>query len=489
MNNHTYSLIVSPLDLTNNFSMVDIFAHFADKPWAVLLDSADSKRQDGRFDIMVADPIATITTIGSSSSLWQLDTNQIQESLLNPLTLVQNLLEKHMPSNQVLSAHNPKLPFMAGALGLFGYDLGKRFENLPNKNVNEYSTPDMAVGIYAWSIIKDNTNQQFYLCYLEQYPHPSVKDIQQLVQCNNMSQSFSLTSDWQANMSQEQYTQKLSSISSYLQAGDCYQINLAQRFSAHYIGDEWQAYQLLREANHAPFSAFIRLAESVIMSISPERFLSVNERMVQTKPIKGTRPRSNDAKEDQQQIESLLSADKDRAENLMIVDLLRNDLSKHCQPGSVNVPDLFKLESFAAVHHLVSTVTGELKKTSNPINLLQGAFPGGSITGAPKIRAMQIIDELEPNNRNIYCGSIGYLGLFGDMDTNICIRTLLCEKSCEKSREKSYEQSNNLQIMHCWAGGGIVLDSDAKDEYQESLDKVAKILPVLSQCSTLSKLG
>ena len=195
-------------------------------------------------------------------------------------------------------------------------------------------------------------------------------------------------------MSQEQYTQKLMCISSYLQAGDCYQINLAQRFSATYMGDEWQAYQQLRVANHAPFSAFIRLVDSVIMSISPERFLSVNEQIVQTKPIKGTRPRFNDPIQDQQQIESLLSAEKDRAENLMIVDLLRNDLSKHCQPGSVNVPELFKLESFAAVHHLVSTVTGKLKTNSSAIDLLQGAFPGGSITGAPKIRAMQIIDEL-----------------------------------------------------------------------------------------------
>jgi para-aminobenzoate synthetase component 1 len=175
----------------------------------------------------------------------------------------------------------------------------------------------------------------------------------------------------------------------------------------------------------------------------------------------------------------------------MIVDLLRNDLSKHCQPGSINVPELFKLESFAAVHHLVSTVTGKLKIDSSAIDLLQGAFPGGSITGAPKIRAMQIIDELEPNNRNIYCGSIGYIGLFGDMDTNICIRTLLCEKSLEKSCEceETPKISNNQQTMHCWAGGGIVLDSNAKDEYQESLDKVSKILPVLSSGPTLSKLG
>lgn len=469
--------MVSPLNLPSHYSMADIFAHFADKPWAMFLDSADSQREDGRFDIMVANPIATVTTIGSSSNVWQQDTNQHHQSKLNPLSLVESLLEQTMPSSQVTTTDNPKLPFMAGALGLFGYDLGKRFENLPSKNEDEYATPDMAVGIYAWSIIKDNINQQFYLCYLEQYPHPSIMDIQQLAQIDERLQSFSLTSQWQANMSQDQYTEKLSSILSYLQAGDCYQINLAQRFSANYIGDEWQAYQKLRSANHAPFSAFIRLAESVVMSISPERFLSVNERMVQTKPIKGTRPRSHDAKQDQQQIESLLNAEKDRAENLMIVDLLRNDLSKHCQPSSVKVPELFKLESFAAVHHLVSTVTGKLKTTSSSLDLLQGAFPGGSITGAPKIRAMQIIDELEPNNRNIYCGSIGYLGVFGDMDTNICIRTLLCE------------QSNNQTIIHCWAGGGIVLDSNAKDEYQESFDKVSKILPVLTQLSNISKLG
>ena len=477
MNNHTHLLMVNTLNLPSHYAMADIYSHFADKPWAMFLDSADSQRQDGRFDIMVADPIATITTKGSVSKVWQQDTNQNQESLLNPLSLVQSLLEQYMPSDNVTFTHNINLPFMAGALGLFGYDLGKRFERLPNKNADEYSTPDMAVGIYGWSVIKDNHNQQFYLCYLDQYPHPSIKDIQQLVQSDSTSLPFSLTGHWQANMSQDQYTQKLSRILSYLKAGDCYQINLAQRFSANYIGDEWQAYQDLRVANHAPFSAFIRLADSVVMSISPERFLAVNERMVQTKPIKGTRPRSNDTKLDQQQIASLLSAEKDRAENLMIVDLLRNDLSKHCQPGSVNVPELFKLESFAAVHHLVSTVTGKLKTSSSPMDLLQGAFPGGSITGAPKIRAMQIIDELEPNNRNIYCGSIGYLGVFGDMDTNICIRTLLCE------------QSNNQQSIHCWAGGGIVLDSNAKDEYQESLDKVSKILPVLTQGSSLAKCG
>lgn len=481
MNKHKISLSVSAFALPNTCSMADLFAHYADTPWAMFLDSADSQREDGRFDIMVANPIATITTKDSTSRVWQQETNQTQESLLNPLFLVQSLVEQTMPSQQVKVTHDTNLPFIVGALGLFGYDLGKRFEVLPNKNIDEYSTPDMAVGIYTWSIIKDNLNQQFYLCYLDQYPHPTIEDIQQLVQTKYTPQPFSLTSHWQGNMSQDQYSQKISSILCYLEAGDCYQINLAQRFSAHYKGDEWQAYQNLRVANHAPFSAFMRLEDSVVMSISPERFLSVNEGVVQTKPIKGTRPRNNDPKLDQQQIESLLSAEKDQAENLMIVDLLRNDLSKHCEPGSVNVPELFKLESFAAVHHLVSTVTGKLKTNSSPMDLLQGAFPGGSITGAPKIRAMQIIDELEPNNRNIYCGSIGYLGVFGDMDTNICIRTLLCEKSREKS--------NPQRSIHCWAGGGIVLDSDAKDEYQECLDKVSKILPILAQDTTLAKLG
>lgn len=477
MDKNINTVMVNNLNLSNDYSMADIFCHFADKPWAMFLDSADSQHPDGRFDIVVADPIAKITTKGKTSKVWQQKTNQNEESLHNPLSLIQNLLEQTLPKKKVSFTGNIKLPFMAGAMGLFGYDLGRRFECLPNKNDDEYTTPDMAVGIYSWSIIKDNLKQQFYLCYLEQYPHPSIKDIQKLVQKKIQPSSFNLTTPWLANMSQAQYTEKLAKILSYLQAGDCYQINLAQRFSAHFTGDEWHAYQSLRKANQAPFSAFIRIQDSVIMSISPERFISVNEGKVQTKPIKGTRPRSDDALQDQQQISSLLNAEKDRAENLMIVDLLRNDLSKHCQAGSVEVPDLFKLESFAAVHHLVSTVTGKLKINSSPTDLMQGAFPGGSITGAPKIRAMQIIDELEPNDRNIYCGSIGYLGVFGDMDTNICIRTLLCE------------QSNQQRNIHCWAGGGIVLDSNANDEYQESLDKVSKILPILTEKPFLEKHG
>lgn len=459
------SITITPLNIPANTSNADVFEQFSAQPWAMLLDSADSQHQDARFDILVANPIATITTMGSSSLI----TKQVGQSSsqADPLTLLQGLIEEYIPQNIAIPKQN-SLPFLAGALGYFGYDLGRRFEPQTGQNRQEYASPDMAVGIYSWSVIKERQSQQFYLCFLDGHPHPSTEDIEQNIRIKRTS-DFNLTAPWRANMDKQEYQQKITKVHDYLTAGDCYQINLAQRFSALYQGDEWQAYKQLRTANQAPFSAFIRLQDSCILSISPERFISVQEKQVQTKPIKGTRPRSADKIQDKIQIENLLNSEKDKAENLMIVDLLRNDLSKHCLPGTVKVPELFQIESFKAVHHLVSTVTGQLNSDSSALALLKGAFPGGSITGAPKIRAMQIIDELEPNNRNIYCGSIGYLGVQGDMDTSICIRTLLCEQTTQGKK------------IHCWAGGGIVIDSNAADEYQESLDKVSKILPILKQ--------
>lgn len=456
---------MTPLNLEPSLSITDIFQHYASQDWAMLLDSSESPHQDAQFDIVVANPVATITTSGTSSKIWHKEQNKTDVCYGNPLALLKTLKNQYITENPQLESQY-SLPFLVGALGYFGYDLGRQFEHLPKQNPEEYATPDMALGIYTWSIIKDNQSKRFFLCTLAGYAHPPVAEIESL-NPTSLAQHFALTTAWAANMTQQAYQQKITNISEYLKAGDCYQINLAQRFSAIYNGDEWHAYRQLREANCAPFSAFIRIPNSCILSISPERFISVKDQQVQTKPIKGTRPRRQDKVEDQQQIESLLSAEKDRAENLMIVDLLRNDLSKHCQANSVKVPKLFQIESFTAVHHLVSTVIGQLKTESSVLDLLQGAFPGGSITGAPKIRAMQIIDELEPNNRNIYCGSIGYIGFNNDMDTNICIRTLLCEKT---------EKQNTI---HCWAGGGIVMDSNAADEYQESLDKVSKILPIL----------
>lgn len=456
------TLHIQSLAIPASCELSDIFQHFAHQPWAMLLDSASDQHRDSRFDIMVAQPVATIVSKNHLNHVWQQSTASYTTSV-NPLALLEQL------QNELLGAYSteqhPELPFLAGALGYFAYDLGRYFEVLPDQHTEQYASPDMAVGVYTWSVIKDRHSGLFFLSWLDSYPALPAQYFEQLSQQAGSPATFSLTSPWQANLSESEYQQKLQKIDDYLRAGDCYQINFAQRFSAHYEGDEWQAFLALKAANKAPFSAFIRLPDTAIMSISPERFLSVKQGKVQTKPIKGTRPRSSDPHTDEQAKNALIDSQKDRAENLMIVDLLRNDLSKHCEPHSVEVPSLFNIESFAAVHHLVSTVTAKLAAHSNAYSLFQGAFPGGSITGAPKIRAMQIIDELEPHQRNIYCGSIGYFGIRQDMDSSICIRTLLCEK----------------QQIYCWAGGGIVLDSVASEEYQESLDKVAKILPLLSQ--------
>ncbi|MDO6559955.1 aminodeoxychorismate synthase component I [Paraglaciecola chathamensis] len=473
------TLTITPLTTTKNPSMSHLFQHFSKQDWAILLDSADSTHIDGRYDMMVANPIATLVTKGNSTQICyplQPQNNDLSHS--DPMSLVQTVLEqclgKHTDLEQTPSGNSSSLPFKAGAMGYFGYDLGRRFEDLPQQAMDPYLAPDMAVGIYHWAVIKDNHTQQFYLCHFpiaQTDNAPTAAELNALLEDSDendtgLAETFTLNGQWQSNMEQSQYVKKIDTINAYLHSGDCYQVNLAQRFDAPYTGDEFQAYLRLRRANKAPFSAFIRVPEAVIISISPERFLSVDRQgKVQTKPIKGTRPRSSDKALDQQNIQALQQSSKDQAENLMIVDLLRNDLSKSCEPHSVDVPALFEIESFAAVHHLVSTVTGQLAEEHTPLSLLRGAFPGGSITGAPKIRAMQIIEELEPHRRNIYCGSIGYLGIDGDMDTSICIRTLLLEDS----------------HLYCWAGGGIVLDSLPLDEYQESLDKVCKILPVLME--------
>ena len=458
-------ITISPLNLPEGSELLDVFQHYATQDWAMLLDSANSAHEDGRYDIFVAQPIATLTTQGESSKLWRQVSNSTVTSNADPLGLLQDLLDENIATDWKTDQGDIELPFMVGALGYFAYDLGRRFETLPDTSREDYQSPDMAVGIYSWSVIKDNLHSRFYLCALEPHNAPTVHYLQTLLDKPIAPKVFSLIGDWQSNMQQGDYVQNFGKIDDYLRAGDCYQVNLAQRFNAVYQGDEWLAYLTLRAANKAPFSAFLRIPDAVIISISPERFLSVNEQQVQSKPIKGTRPRSHDPRQDQANMDALIHSAKDQAENLMIVDLLRNDLSKNCQPGSVEVPSLFAIESFAAVHHLVSTVTARLNEHCSPIRLLQDAFPGGSITGAPKIRAMQIIDELEPHKRNIYCGSIGYIGIKRDMDTSICIRTLLCE------------QGN----IYCWAGGGIVIDSEPQAEYQESLDKVSKILPLLTK--------
>ena len=277
---------------------------------------------------------------------------------------------------------------------------------------------------------------------------------------------FKLLEHFQSDTSEAEYLQCFARIQAYIQAGDCYQVNYAQRFRAGYQGSPWTAYQALRAACPTPFSGYQTLPDGgAIISLSPERFLRISEGQVETRPIKGTRPRHTDAERDKAQADALLGSSKDRAENLMIVDLLRNDLGRSCTVGSVRVPELFALESYPNVHHLVSAVTGELAADKDALDLIAGSFPGGSITGAPKIRAMQIIDELEPTRRALYCGSLLYLDVRGEMDSSIAIRSLLAKDG---------------QIS-CWGGGGIVADSNGQAEYQESITKVRVLLETLEQ--------
>ncbi|MCP5080062.1 MAG: aminodeoxychorismate synthase component I [Psychromonas sp.] len=335
------------------------------------------------------------------------------------------------------------------------------------------SLPELNLGFYDWALLYNLKTEQFYLvCQVTTNAKLSSKEcwshrhqwLMNHLACDSKSSPFQLSSEWQANMDKQQYTDKFNKVQEYILSGDCYQVNLAQRFSASYQGDEYQAYQTLVADNCPPFAAFLRLPEQVILSVSPERFLKLQNDLVESKPIKGTRPRFQDPILDSQSREELQRAEKDRSENLMIVDLLRNDIGRVCSPGSVKVPSLFDIESFPAVHHLVSTVTGELSEQSNVEDLLRACFPGGSITGAPKIRSMQIIAELEPHQRQIYCGSIGYISSDGQMDMNIAIRTLICIDG----------------QIYCWAGGGLVADSQVDAEYQECFDKVSKILPCLT---------
>ncbi|MGZ5050895.1 MAG: aminodeoxychorismate synthase component I [Methylobacter sp.] len=438
-----------------------LFAAYADEPWAVFLDSGFPASQQGRYDIIATEPVCTLVTHGPITKITC--DGATVESTGNPFDLVKQQLNAFPEFKPV-----DDLPFNGGAIGYFSYDLARRLEHLPALAEDAEHIAEMAVGIYQWAVVVDHQQKNSYLvgrCEPEKWQDL----IRQFSQLPNDSdhRPFKVIGEIKSNMDKSAYVHAFDRIKHYLKEGDCYQVNLTQRFAAGCVGDPWTAYQALRKLNAAPFSCYLNLPEVQILSSSPERFLKLTDGVVETKPIKGTRPRKTDSAEDRQQIQNLEASNKDRAENLMIVDLLRNDIGKTCKSGSVKVPKLFDVESYATVHHLVSTITGVLDDGKHALDLLQSCFPGGSITGAPKIRAMEIIEELEPHRRGVYCGAIGYIGFNGNMDTNIAIRTLV-------------HSDNNIRF---WAGGGIVNDSVAEEEYQESFDKAAAMLNLLQQFS------
>lgn len=418
--------------------------------------SAEHHEDDCRFSIYGIQPLHKIEYIDRQVSCATLD---IPTSLTDqPFEALEYIL------NQFPQQPASNLPFEGGLMGYLSYDLGRSLEKVPEIAMDDISIPDMVMGFYTLAIVIDHIQQTLNIVGLEGYQQQADElreKINTISPC--VSQPFELQSQWQSNMTRQQYQQKFARVQQYIQSGDCYQVNLAQRWQAGFTGDSWQGYDKLCQENSAPFSGYIRFGDKAVLSVSPERFIRCQTGQCQTKPIKGTRPRANNKQQDELQKKALENSVKDRAENVMIVDLLRNDLSKVCQPHSVKVSSLFQLESFPAVHHLVSTVVGVLEKDKQPLDLLKAAFPGGSITGTPKIRAMEIIEELEPHRRSVYCGSLVYIGCNACMDSNIAIRTLICDQD----------------QIYCWAGGGLVADSNVDEEYEETLHKVNKILPVL----------
>ncbi len=442
-----------------------LFARIAHKPWAIYLDSGRPGNDFGHYDIMVADPIKTFTTRNGVTDVQ--DQHGVQSLTEDPFALLKQALKQYPRLSS-------DLPFSGGALGYFAYDLGRCLEALPNQALDGEHIPQMMVGIYDWAVVVDHRKQKTWLvsCAVAEGPHQDwaalralfLEETQDNVGTDQLPDTpFTINSATQSNFDLPAYQQAFDRIQTYIHEGDCYQVNLAQRFSARASGDGWLAYQHLRKTGSAPFMSFMNLPDLQILSGSPERFLQVSGRHVETRPIKGTRPRGATAAEDQAHAEDLQSSLKDRAENLMIVDLLRNDLGKSCATGTVRADRLFALESYTNVHHLVSTVTGKLADDQDALDLLRGAFPGGSITGAPKLRAMQIIEELEPHRRGVYCGAIGYIGFDGNMDTNIAIRTAV------------YSQGE----IRFWAGGGIVADSEMDKEYRETWDKASTMLQLV----------
>ena len=428
----------------------EYFAAIRHAPGAVLLDSGRPAAERGRYDLLSAWPEATLAVDPDESG-----SNFLRRLRKN----LSQLGEAKLPDGY-------ELPFAGGLIGYLSYDFGRHLEQLPHLAVDDLHLPDARFGLYAWALISDHLAQTSQLVF-----HPALADSERQrlitlfsVDAATAPATFKLQGPMAPDLSVEAYQQAIERIQDYIQAGDCYQVNFAQRFRAPCSGDPWVAYCALREACPTPFSGFQSLPnDGAVLSLSPERFVLVSERQVETRPIKGTRPRGVTPEEDAAHATELLASPKDRAENLMIVDLLRNDLGRSCRTGSVSVPELFSLESYPNVHHLVSSVTGTLADDKDALDLIAGSFPGGSITGAPKIRAMQIIDELEPTRRGLYCGSLVYLDVRGEMDSSIAIRSLLVKDG---------------QVC-CWGGGGIVADSQWEAEYQESLTKVRVLLQTL----------
>jgi para-aminobenzoate synthetase component 1 len=437
-----------------------LFGAVAAEPWAVFLDSNADRAVGGRWDILALAPRVTLRTVGELTEIRA--GHRLQHSSDDPIALLRSLL-----GTPAAPAPVAGLPFAGGAIGWFGYDLGRRFERLGPMSPLPANAPQMAVGLYDWALVVDHHARTTTLVGRGDPADPVRQRLRRLAQRRTASAAghFHVVGALISDVDRASYAQRFAAVQRFIRAGDCYQVNLARRWQAPVGGDPWAAYRRLRELSPAPFAAYLNTPGVQVLSASPERFLAVRGGRVETRPIKGTAARDPDPARDRALAAALAASPKDRAENLMIVDLLRNDLGRCCVTGSVRVPALFAIESYAGLHHLVSTVTGRLRPDADALALLRASFPGGSITGAPKIRTMQIIDALEGAPRAVYCGAIGYIGFDGSMDSSIAIRTA----------------SISDGLLDFRAGGGLVADSDCAAEWAEIGLKAGAMLALLRE--------
>ncbi len=437
------------LPLIYHANNADLFQSIRHWPYPLWLDSCHDQGTQGRYDILTAQP------------------ENYFSSSIAPDNLTE-IINKHLLIHyKVYFSHQAELDSAIPMPGLFGYlsyEANHSAEKIDVHKDKNITLPILFLGFYPWCIVVDHQQQKTWLASL--LNQDITQEIfKQITNANISSQldheiPFCITEQYQSNLTQNEYFSAFHKIQNYLYQGDCYQVNFAQRFQASYQGDPFIAYQRNRKVMPAPYSAFLQLPEGCILCHSPEHFIRVNDQCVETSPIKGTAAKQMNEQADQLAQQQLLDSEKNHAENLMIVDLLRNDLGKVCEIGSVQVETLCELKTFSHVHHLISTITGKLARNISPLDLLQACFPGGSITGAPKHRAMEIINELEPHRRSIYCGSMIHLGINHRLDSNIMIRT----------------QVTHEGKIYAWAGGGIVADSQAEEEYEESFVKVRPLL-------------
>jgi para-aminobenzoate synthetase component 1 len=454
-------------ELKDQRSPIELFAAIKDSPYSFFLDSAAAGAKLGRFSILGSDPFMVFKSKGENLQ-FKHRSGRIERSKGNPFLALKKVLEKFRVRNP-----HPEIPFISGGVGYLAYDLKDFIEVLPDRAVDDLGIPDCIFGFYDSALVCDHLKGRTYLAALSGGVLGRLKDKIRFSAHPRPTPPLPAKAPvLKSNFSKASYTAAIKKAKEYIRKGDIYQVNLSQRFHAPLEMEPFELYRRLRSLSPAPFAAYLDFKDVVIASSSPERFLLKRGDRVETRPIKGTRPRGSGAADDAALEKELVGSPKDRAEHVMIVDLERNDLGRVSRYGSVRPDEFITLEKYSTVFHLVSTVSGRLKSGMGPVECLEAGFPGGSITGAPKIRSMEIIDELEPVKRGIYTGAIGYIGFDGSMDTSIVIRTFVIK-----------DRTAYFQV-----GGGIVADSDPELEYEETLDKARAMMAALGVTQHLLKI-